>query len=182
MNLKKYKLLIFCLTGLFLCSPSVVFAGADSGFYIGVGVGDTTVKTKTLKESDSSGKIFGGYYFGIIPLIDIAVEAAYIGFGNTSTNIGGIENSYDISGTNAYGLVGLTFGPFGLFAKAGVINWSSDIVTNNVKTSDSGNDAAYGIGAKIQISALAVRVEYEVFDVSSVEDLNMASIGIAYTF
>jgi hypothetical protein len=41
---------------------------------------------------------------------------------------------------------------------------------------------AYGVGVQFRLLSLGVRAEYEVFDVDNVEDLNMLSIGVTYTF
>jgi hypothetical protein len=48
--------------------------------------------------------------------------------------------------------------------------------------SEDGNDLAYGVGAQFRLLSLAVRAEYEVFDVDRVDNLNMLSIGLTYTF
>ena len=72
MIFKKFRILIVCLTGIFLSMPAVVFAGADSGFYLGAGAGDATVKYTDFDESDSAYKVFGGYNIGFIPLVGFA--------------------------------------------------------------------------------------------------------------
>ena len=121
MNFKKIRILLVCLTGSFLAIPAVVFAGADSGFYVGAGVGDASVKEGDFDASDSAYKIFGGYNIGFIPLVD---------FGNPSTSAGNVE----VTGINAFGLAGLSFGPFGVFAKAGAISWDADSTFNSVSS------------------------------------------------
>ena len=37
------------------------------------------------------------------------------------------------TGVNAFGLAGLSFGPFGIFAKAGIINWDLDATFGTAK-------------------------------------------------
>jgi len=81
MNFTKPKIVTVFLTGLSLTMPATVFAGADSGFYIGAGAGDATVKDTDFDASDTAYKIFGGYNIGFIPLVDFAVEASYVDFG-----------------------------------------------------------------------------------------------------
>ena len=39
-----------------------------------------------------------------------------------------------------------------------------------------------GLGAAINVGSFQIRAEYEVFDVSDVEDLYMMSAGFVYTF
>jgi outer membrane immunogenic protein len=176
MNVTNSKLALICLTGLSLGMPAAVFAGADSGFYIGAGVGDATVKDTNFDASDSAYKIFGGYNIGFIPLVDFAVEASYVDFGSPSTSAGNI----DVTGVDAFGLAGLSFGPFGIFAKAGVINWNTDATFGTASNSDSGSDPAYGLGARFAIGSFSVRAEYEYFDVN--DGIDMVSVSGAYTF
>jgi outer membrane immunogenic protein len=169
---------LICLTGLFLSIPAVTFAGADSGFYVGAGVGDATIEDSDsdFDASDSAYKLFGGYNIGFIPLVDFAVEASYVDFGAPSTSAGSI----DVTGVNAFGLAGLSFGPFGVFAKAGVINWDSDATFGTVSRSDSGSDPAYGVGARFAIGSFAIRAEYEYYDVDT--DIDMVSVSGVFTF
>ncbi len=155
-----------------MASPAAVFAGADSGFYIGAGAGEASVKEGSFDESDSAYKIFGGYNIGFIPLVDFAVEGSYVDFGSPSDGTG----SVDVTGLNAFGLAGLSFGPFGVFAKAGMINWDLDAGP----VSDSGTDPAYGLGARFAIGSFAVRAEYEVYDLDV--DVDMITVSGVYTF
>jgi hypothetical protein len=178
MNFMNSKKALILLTGLSLGMPAAAFAGADSGFYIGAGVGDATVKDTdaNFDASDSAYKLFGGYNIGFIPLVDFAVEASYVDFGKPSTSNGSIE----VTGVNAFGLAGLSFGPFGIFAKAGMINWDSDATFGTASSSDSGSDPAYGVGARFAIGSFSVRAEYEYYDVEN--DLDMVSVSGVYTF
>jgi hypothetical protein len=177
MRFNKVRILFICLTGSFLGMPAAAIAGADSGFYVGAGVGNATVKDSAFDESDSAYKIFGGYNFGYIPLVDFAVEASYVDFGKPSTSTASVE----LSGVNAFGLAGLNFGPFGLFAKAGVLSWYSDSTSDSTSTDDSGTDTAYGVGAKFAIGSFAVRAEYELYDLDNI-DLEMVSVSGVFTF
>ena len=170
-------MLIICLAGFFFGMPTAVVAGADSGFYIGAGVGDASIKDSGFDASDSAYKIFGGYNIGFIPLVDFAVEASYVDFGKPSTSAGSVE----ATGLNAFGLAGLSFGPFGIFAKAGMLSWDSDATFGASNTSESGSDPAYGLGARFAIGSFSVRAEYEVYDLDGA-DLDMVSVSGAYTF
>lgn len=175
--------------------PTVAVAGADSGFYIGAGVGDASIKGSgtdpvrgdySLDDSDSAIKLFGGYSFGLVPFLDLAVEGSYTDFGTTRA-IYQDTSSFEVgmTGTSGFGLIGFDVGPIGLFAKAGFIYWNLDRKYDTT-TSDSGTDPAYGVGAKSQFGSLAVRAEYEVFDVDSavsgLDDLSMVSVSAVYTF
>ena len=171
---------------------SAGIAGSDSGFYIGGSVGQATVEFKDqtstgesidFSESDTAYKIFGGYNFGIIPLIDLAIEGSYVDFGSQSATLStGTTIQSEITGWDAFGLAALTFGPFSVFGKAGVISWDSDFIIGGVTGSDSGSDPAYGLGAKLQFGSLAARAEIEYFDVGDLDDLYMGSVGLSWTF
>ena len=178
MNFKKSRILVISFIGFFLAIPTAAMAGADSGVYIGVGAGNAKVKDSGFEESDSAYKIFGGYNFGVIPFVDLAVEASYVDFGKPSNSSGSVE----VSGLDAFGLAGLNFGPFGIFAKAGILSWNSDATFGTTTVSDSGTDPGYGIGARFAIGSFSVRAEYEVFDIESDADLGMGSISGIFTF
>ena len=178
MNYKKIRILFVCLAGFFLGMPTAVFAGAESGFYLGLGAGDTTVKATDFDESDSGYKVFGGYNFGVVPLVDLGLEASYVHFGNPAND----SVSSEVTGLDAFGLAGLSFGPFGIFAKAGVIDWGVDTNDGTVTNSESGTDPAYGLGARLAFGSFAVRAEYEYFDLDSDVEVEMVSISGVYTF
>jgi opacity protein-like surface antigen len=178
MDITKNKPLLACLIGALLSFPTVAFAGADSGIYLGAGVGEINVEVSTFDESDTAYKIFGGYNFGFIPLLDLAIEASYIDFGNPGSGPVDIE----LAGASLFGLAGFKLGPVGLFAKVGAINWDSKISIDLTDEDDSGTDPAYGVGARLQFGSFAIRAEYEYFDVSDVKDASMISASAIYTF
>ncbi len=162
--------------------PMAGHAGAESGIYIGAGAGNSNIKGPVDEEDfdvDASGyKLFLGYNFGVVPLIDLAIEGAYVDMGEESLG----EVTYSQTSFNGFGLVGLSFGPFGLFAKAGLSAWDADTSIGGLRTSESGSDPVYGIGARLQIARIAGRIEYEYYDQSNFDDVSMASISLLYTF
>lgn len=181
----KTHLLKVLVLGLF-AMPLTVLAGGESGFYIGGGVGnssmkvDSTLDDETYKYdgSDAGYKVILGYNIGIIPLIDLGVEGSYVSFGKIED--GG--NDAKATGFDGFGVGALTFGPFAVFGKVGMIKWDADTTLGGVSQSDSGTDSAYGIGARFQLLSFSVRAEYEVFDVEGLKDLNMFSVSALYTF
>lgn len=171
--------------------PPVALAGADSGFYIGGGVGQSMVEssdTDTVNgpvdfDGDDIGyKVFGGFNFGVVPLIDLAAEVGYIDFGKPDDTVAGVNASVDLDGFTAMGLAGLSFGPFGVFAKAGVISWDGEARIGGLSASDDGTDPAYGLGARFQIGSLALRGEIEYFDIDDIDDVYFASVSALWTF
>lgn len=169
---------LFLSLPLLLAIPGTAMAGADSGFYIGGGVGDASVDTGNFDESDSAYKVLGGFNFGLVPFIDLAVEGSYVDFGKAESG----NNSVEVSGVDAFGLAGLSFGPFGIFAKYGFINWEADATFAGNTSSSDGTDPAYGLGARFALGSLQVRAEYEFFDLDQNTDIEMLSISGVFTF
>ena len=165
-----------------LAMPLAAHAGAESGIYLGAGVGDTNISGPLDSDNldfDSTGyKILLGYNFGVVPLIDLAVEGAYVNLGEESR--GNVK--FEQTSWNGFGLAGLSFGPIGLFVKAGMAAWDTETRIGSVKTSDSGTDPVYGLGARLQLGALGARIEWEYYDQSNFDDVSMASISFYYTF
>lgn len=151
-------------------------AGEESGFYLGGSVGNAALDTSGV-DDDTGYKVFGGYNFGLIPLIDLGIEASYLDFGSQENDFASLSTT----GLSAHGLAGLTFGPFGVFAKAGMMDWESDLKSDLGNASESGTDPAYGIGVKFQLSSFQLRAEYELIELEDT-DLEFYSVGAAYTF
>jgi outer membrane immunogenic protein len=114
----------------------------------------------------------------VLPLLDLGVEANYRDYG--SFGEGGVETEVD--STELFGIVGLTFGPIGLFGKVGYSDTSLETGFENLDINDSESATAYGVGAKFSFGAFGVRAEYETLDLDAVDDLNMISVGATYTF
>lgn len=172
---------------LFLFSPLTTFAGGETGFYLGAGVGRMDVKDTVNTGDDYSAyaaayKIFGGYNFGKIPLLDLAIEGSYILTDELSDEINGVDVSYEQSSFNAFGLAGLSLGPFGIFGKLGAGAWNSDAKVGDQKESDSGTDPIYGAGVRLTLFSITGRLEFEYFDQSDVDNLYMTSFSLMYTF
>jgi len=145
-------------------------AYADSGFYIGGSLGDANVEVSDFgfDENDSAGKVFGGYIV-VMPVVDFGVEVAYVDFGKPS-------GPYELDAISAFGMAGLDYGLFGMFAKVGLVSW------DNVITSNSGSDTAYGLGFRLTFSSVEVRAEYERFDIEIADSVDMLSLGILWRF
>jgi hypothetical protein len=160
------------------------FAGADSGFYLGAGVGQASVGDinigggDTFDGDDTAYKAIVGFNFGWIPLIDLAVEGSYIDFGKPDD--GGIE--VDADALAAFGVVGANLGPIGFFGKVGAINWDAKVSGDGGSADDDGTDPAYGIGARFALGSFQIRAEYELFDIDAADDVDLLSASLLYTF
>lgn len=171
-----------------LVTSGTASAGSDSGLYVGASVGSSQldydddlpdVGEVEFDDDDTGYKIFAGYNLGLIPLVDLAVEGAYVDFGDFKGEVGGTGgNKLDVNGWTGAGLAGIKLGPVGLFAKAGFINWDSDA---DQVGSDDGTDPLYGVGARVTLFSLQVRAEYERYDLDRF-DIDYFSLGAAFTF
>lgn len=166
----------------FLLVSGTAWAGAESGFYLGGSFGsanlDVSDRGAEYRDHDTGYKIFGGYNFGIIPLVNLAVEGSYVDFG-TAQGIPG--NRTSVTGWDLFGLVGVNMGPVSLFGKVGAIRWDRESSLFYLADTNSGTDPGYGVGLQLQIQKFAIRAEYEVFKLDKV-DVGFASAGVSYTF
>jgi len=163
-------------------------AFADSGFYIGGSIGDAAISFEDVNlglefdDSDTAWKGFGGYIFDM-PVVDFGIEAGYVDFGAPSETIFDEEIGIEVTGLSAFGMVGVDFGLFGMFAKAGMVSWDVDFTLDGMDLgSDDGTDPAYGVGFRLTFSSVEVRAEYEIFDISDAEDVDMISAGVVWRF
>lgn len=173
------KVMVMILSLVLLSITGVANAGNKTGPFIGGSLGYATTDVSegqyNFDDSDIGFKIFGGYNFGIIPLLDLAVEGSYVDFGQASSS--NIE--VDVRGLDIFGLAALNLGPFGVFGKVGQIYWKSD--SNIGALDDSGFNMAYGVGVRFQIGSFGIRGEYEYFTLDYA-DVGMISAGVSWTF
>ena len=178
--------------------PATALAGTESGLYVGGSVGQASVGDIDIDggegfgnidfDGDETGyKLFVGYNFGVIPLIDLAIEGGYRDLGKPDETIEGVNLEVDATGFDLFGLVGVNLGPVGIFAKAGAIMWDADVTASlagigSESAGDDGTDLAYGIGARLKFGSLEVRAEYEMFDIDAADDVDFLSAGVAWTF
>jgi hypothetical protein len=186
-NMKKLILITSSLLLLFL--SSLTWGGAETGLYLGGSLGSSDLDGSlrdgetdiNINGDDSGYKIFAGYNFGIAPIIDLAIEGSYVDFGEGASEIQGRNAAVGVKGWDAFGLAGIKLGPIGVFAKAGAIAWDSESKIPTHKRDDSGRAPAYGAGIRFQLGSLALRAEYEVFDIE-VAEVEYVSVGAAWTF
>ena len=165
---------------------------ADTGFYLGGSVGNTTLKADftdpigedsfTFDEDDFSWKAFGGINFDL-PVVQLGIEAGYVDLGGPSVTFAAEEYGVDVTAWDAFGVAGFNLGPIKLFGKLGVISWDAEATIAGIEAgSDDGTDTAYGVGAAVELGSFQIRAEYEAFDISDIQDLYMLSAGFVYTF
>lgn len=177
--------LLGTIAGLLLSLTHPAFAGDETGFYLGGSVGSSQLSYKSsgnsIDDDDVGYKVFAGYNFGVIPLINLAIEGSYVDFGSQTGDLSGDSYTLTSTGLQGHALAGFNMGPLGVFAKAGVMNWDSKLKGAMDSTTESGSDPAYGVGAKFQLLSFQLRAEYERLQLDDV-DVDFFSVGAAYTF
>jgi hypothetical protein len=179
MNIKSNLLIVILLTSFGLAQP---VAAKEFGLYIGAGIGTGTVEAQeagfNFDESDFAWKVFGGYTFGSF----LGIEGSYVDFGSSSGSVSDTDTAKsDVTGFDAFGILGLPIGPVRAFAKLGGINWDSEFTLDDGQTSkDDGTDLAAGLGLEFSLFSIAVRAEVEYFD--ALDGLYLGTIGATWTF
>lgn len=186
-SLHRSLLAVFLASGLLISGSAL----ADSGPYFGGSIGNTSLEANisdpdigdfTFDENDFSWKLFGGYTFDL-GAIDLGIEAGYVDLGGPSVTFLTEEFGLDVTAWDAFAVAGFDLGPIGLFAKLGMISWDAELSFAGFDVgSEDGTDTAYGVGAAFNLGSFQIRAEYEVFDISDVEDLTMLSAGFVFTF
>jgi hypothetical protein len=165
-------------TALLLASTATM--AADNGIYLGASLGDANIDIdQGLAQVDSDDTGFK-FIAGIRPLDWFAVEASYVNFGEAEQG----RLAAETDGISAFGVFFLPVGPVDVFAKGGLISFDTTVELDGIGDiyREDGTDLAYGVGVQFRLLSLAVRAEYEKFDIDDVEDANMLSIGVTYTF
>ncbi len=158
-------------------------AAADNGIYIGGSIGQANVEVEDdvadFDSDDTGFKVIAG----IRPLDFLGFEVNYVDLGNPNEDVGGADIEVDATGIDAFAVGFLPLPLVDLFAKVGVISWDSSISVDGVDlVDDSGEDLAYGVGAQARFGSIAVRAEYEIFDIEDTDDVNLLSLGVTWTF
>jgi opacity protein-like surface antigen len=166
-------------TGLLLLSGAA--QAADNGIYIGAAIGRANLEIDNIdiaandfKGDDTGYKLIAGFR----PFDWLAVEANYVDFGKPADTVAGTKIRTEGSAVSGFAVGFLSFGPVDAFAKVGLVSWDTKV--HNIDT--DGTDFAYGVGVQFRLLSLSLRAEYEVFDIGDVDDANMISVGLTYTF
>lgn len=170
-------------------------ADEDQGAYWGAGVGQFNLEidniqdlnTDSFDSDDTSLKIFYGWRFNPY----FAAELAYIDFGGPEDTIqsGGVNVNLEveISGFAPYLVGTLPLGIFELFAKVGYYVYDVELTASaqgaSASADTSDEDLVYGAGVGLVLfDHLNARLEYEIIDVSDVEDASALWLTGAWRF
>ncbi|MGH8261958.1 MAG: outer membrane protein [Steroidobacterales bacterium] len=165
-------------------------SAADNGIYLGA----ATVLDQTLHAS-------GGPYdldvknrpykliIGIRPIDMFGVEANYVDYGSAKNSdvIADLTVNAHARFYDAFAVGYLPLPLVDLYAKAGLVRWDTDFQLTTIagpqsRVSKSGTDFAYGAGAQVRFGSLAARLEYERFEVSDADKIDLLSLGVTWTF
>jgi outer membrane immunogenic protein len=174
--MKSCKTIAFAL--LLAALGLVVPAHAETGFYVGGGVGQSSLEEESFDESDSAWKAFVGFKLGFIPIVKAAVEAGYRDLGNPAA----AGSSVEIRGYDYAALVGIGLGPVELFGRVGQMQY--DLTASGAPTlaDADGSATVLGVGAAFKLFGIGLRGEYEQIDVDELDNVSMISLSLVFGF
>jgi opacity protein-like surface antigen len=185
--LVKYRALATAFIA-FGATPAI--ADNESGLYLGAGAGQFNVEVDDIDDSDDIDdafdaddtvyKVFGGWRLNPF----IAIELNYIDLGSPDDDIGPINVTTEIDGFAPYLVGTLPVGPIEVFARVGYYFYDIEVNARDIRSfSDSDEDLAYGAGVGITLlEHLHARLEYEIIDISEVDDANAVWLSGAWRF
>ena len=149
-------------------------------WYIGFGIGQSKFKGAcdglspgvTCDDTDTGGKVLGGYQFSK----NFDLELAYADLGQAkATSSGSGSSTFGAKGVEFAGVGMLPIGDhFSVLARAGLFHWKVD--TNGPSASASGTDLTYGFGLKFDFNRdFSIRGEWQRF--KDVGDSNTTGQG-----
>lgn len=172
----------------FAATPAV--ADNDHGLYLGAGLGQFNVKVDDVGDAasaaadfdsdDSTLKVFAGWRFNPF----IALELDYMDLGKPEDTVAGTKIDAQINGFAPFLIGTLPVGPFEVFGKVGYYFYDIEINAQDLGSlDDSDEDLVYGVGAGITLfERLHARLEYEIIDISDVDEANALWLSAAYRF
>ncbi len=178
---------------LLLLAPAVLsfhIHAAEPGFYVGGSYGQTNVDMDAgdfgysghndfkIDGDDTGWKAYLGYNF----LPWLGLEGGYTDFGGISDNVRGTSVDVDITGWDGFMVLSLPLGSWDLFAKAGAINFKTDLNLGSSKEDDNDVQFAYGAGVAYNFGHWSIRAEAEGFDDNEIDDFYFLSAGVTYHF
>ena len=183
-----HRKLVILASLVYAASLPVMSAHADSGIYVGAGIGESNMQDSAatggvaFDESATASKAFVGYYFDFIPLVKFAAEVGYRDLGKPTSTVAGVPVEYQASGFDYGVLAGLGLGPIDLFARVGGMNYDLKKTVGGVSTDYTGNAPVYGVGVWFTVFGVGVRAEYDMIDIKQLDSAEMMTISAFYKF
>jgi hypothetical protein len=181
---------------------------ANIGPYAGASIGIATIEDDhridldgerrrlSFDGDDTAFKFYGGWMFNTF----FGLEAGYVNFGSPSDGVrfaadpGTLRGKAEVElwGWTAALVGSLDLGVVDVFGKVGMLAWDgrvkfrgtfddgSGAVSTGFSDRSNGEDLMYGIGGSYRIGNLRIRLEYEKFDVSGTDDVDLVSVGLTF--
>jgi hypothetical protein len=155
-------------------------ANADTGFYVGGGIGQSSLEDdpSNFDEQDTAWKAFVGFKLDFIPIVKAAVEAGYRDLGNPAA----AGSSLEVRGYDYAALVGVGLGPIDLFGRVGQMKY--DFTPSGAPTLAEADGTAnvLGVGLAFSLAGIGVRAEYEQIDIDELDNASMISLSAVFGF
>jgi opacity protein-like surface antigen len=155
----------------------------DSGFYLGLSLGEATQSVDEFEGSGLSYRWLAGYSFNRF----LAAEAGFVDGGTQKDRLGDLGVKLSSNGTFVAALAKLPIGEvLAPFAKVGYVVYDARTTLTSggvtVTESESDQDLMYGAGIEFRLGDhFRLRAEYEVVDVPDV-DFDIVSLVATYQF
>ena len=152
--------------------------------YLGAGFGQSEVDQGFFGEYGNGFKIFGG----VRQHNNLAIEVAYLDYGNPSENLFGIDTEYEAIAFAAWAKgIWPIKEKIDLFGKAGWSFWEIDKTTTvfgfpSQTTKFDGSDFAWGFGVSFNHwEKISIQLEYEDI-LSDLDTITLWSVSASYSF
>jgi Outer membrane protein beta-barrel domain len=163
-----------------LLGTAAVSAQADTGFYVGGGIGQSSLEDDpaSFDESDTAWKAFVGFKLDFIPVVKAAVEAGYRDLGNPAA----AGSTFEVRGYDYAALVGIGIGPIDLFGRLGQMKY--DFTSSGAPTPAEADGTAnvVGVGLAFSLGGIGLRAEYEQLDIDELDNASMISLSVVFGF
>lgn len=179
----KLRLMSFIFTISLLYTPTIL----SQGLYLGAGIGNTFFSSKVpdalnqvkeIDENSTAWKIFGGLHLTEF----LNAEGGYRSFGNISSRISTDLFESKTTGWDIEGQGHIKIAILDLFAKAGLMFWSTKASLAESNLDNSGKDFLWGLGAGAHLGSLGARLEWESVAIGGPENLSMVSLSATLGF
>jgi opacity protein-like surface antigen len=172
------KALLLCA----LCLPAAAAHADVVGLYVGAGV--TTGSVDNVLNSgvdirNTDWKVFAGVHPSLSP---VGLELEYLDFGSEDRNF--VHAEANAAALDAIGYLPLPLPFLSVYAKAGVSRWevkASEVASQVITLDDHGTQFTFGAGAQVHFGNVAVRVEYERFNIVNTDGAGIVTLGMQLT-
>lgn len=169
----------FALSATPLVGQSLYVGGGIGGSFYSSEIGEAIDQIKKINENATAWKLFGGFS----PAKFIGVEGGYRHFGTVKSNIGSVGFESGTKGWDVEALGRLQIAIVDLFAKAGLMFWSTDSKLGSTPVSDSsGTDFFWGLGGGLHLGPVGLRLEWESVEAGDPDNLSMVSLSATLGF